>query len=449
MLSRTGIRLAFLIPGGIALLAGLDAALLLLGQPAPVTFENLPIVHGPLLVFGFIGTVIALERAVAIRRWWAFGAPAAYGLAAFLLLSPLPLIVGAGMLAVGSIILLFIYLAIWRRQAMLAAAVQALGAFLGLASAVLWMGGLQASALVPGMAGFMILTIAGERVELARLVVLSRGAERAVFAVCVALAAGVLAAMLWPDVGYSLFGAALLAVVLWLVVFDVATRLVRTTGLPRYIAACLLAGYFWLVVAGVIWLFTGPVSSGPLYDATVHSVFLGFTLAMVMAHAPVILPAVLRKPLPYRPIFYVPIVLLNASLVLRILAGDLRNIPVLVQWGGVLNIIAVLLFVILAIVSVVRGVPKKEVDAAAAARRERIAAAALRRRQARSDAQAHTDMPTAADLHTPVDAAGAQAPTEAPARVADVPAGQTDDGYTPSGVIAAGHNPSHGSEETL
>jgi hypothetical protein len=374
VLSRTGTRLAFLIPGGVALLAGLDASLLLLGQPAPVTFENLPIVHGPLLVFGFIGTVIALERAVAIRTWWAFGAPAAYGLAGLLLLSPLPLIVGAGMLAVGSIILLFIYLAIWRRQAMLASAVQALGAFLGLASAVLWMGGLQPSALVPGMAGFMILTIAGERVELARLVVLSRGAERAAFAVCVALAIGVLTAMLWPDVGYSLFGAALLAVVLWLLVFDVATRLVQTTGLPRYIAACLLAGYFWLIVAGVIWIFNGQVSSGPLYDATVHSVFLGFTLAMIMAHAPVILPAVLRKPLPYRPIFYVPIVLLNASLVLRILAGDLRNIPVLVQWGGVLNIIAILLFVILAVVSVIGGVPKNEVDAAAAARRERIAA---------------------------------------------------------------------------
>lgn len=323
------------------------------------------------MVFGFIGTVIALERAVAIRRWWAFGAPAAYGLGGFLLLSPLPLVIGAGMLAVGSVFLLFIYLAIWRRQPMLASAVQALGAFLGLASAVLWMGGRQPSALVPGMVGFMILTIAGERMELARLVVLSRRTERAAFAVSAALGITVLAAMLWPDVGYSLFGAAITAIVVWLVAFDVATRLVHTTGLPRYIAACLLAGYFWLVVAGVIWVFTGPVTSGALYDATVHSVFLGFTLAMIMAHAPVILPAVLRKPLPYRPIFYLPVVLLNASLVARILAGDLRNISVLVQWGGVLNIVAVLLFVILAVVSVIRGVPKRVVDAAAIARRER------------------------------------------------------------------------------
>ena len=247
------------------------------------------------------------------------------------MLPPLPLVVASIMLAIGSIALLFIYLAIWRRQAMLASAIQSLGAFLALASAVLWIGGLSASALVPGMAGFMVLTIAGERVELARIIALSRATERAAFGVCAALAAGVLAAMLWPKIGYPIFGIAMIAVVVWLVVFDVATRLIKARGLPRYIAACLLAGYFWLVVAGVIWVLAGPVTSGPLYDATVHAVFLGFTLAMIMAHAPVIFPAVLRKPLPYRPIFYLPVVLLHLSLIVRILAGDLRDIPVLVQ----------------------------------------------------------------------------------------------------------------------
>lgn len=316
-------------------------------------------VHGPLLVFGFIGTVIALERAVAVRRTWAFAAPAAFGLGGILLLTPLPLILGRVLLAVGAIVLLGIYRVIWQRQAMLAAAIQALGGFLALASAVLWIAGLPASALVPGMAGFMVLTIAGERIELARLVVLSRATERVSFAVCAALAVGVLAAMLWPQVGYPLFGAALIAVVAWLLAFDVASRLVRTRGLPRYIAGCLLAGYFWLGVAGVIWLFVGPAASGPWYDASVHAVFLGFTLAMIMAHAPVILPAVLRRPLPYRPIFYLPVALLNASLLVRVLIGDVRNVPVLVQWGGVFNIVAALLFVIVVVASVIRGAPAR------------------------------------------------------------------------------------------
>ena len=82
MMSRGGARLMLLVPGALCLFAGLDAALLLLGLPAPVETARLPVVHGPLLVFGFIGTVIALERAVAVRRLWAFASPAVLGLAA-------------------------------------------------------------------------------------------------------------------------------------------------------------------------------------------------------------------------------------------------------------------------------------------------------------------------------------------------------------------------------
>lgn len=356
LLSRGGARLVFLIPGAFALFAGLDAALLLVGLPAPVTAERLPIVHGPLLVFGFVGTVIALERAVAVRAVAAFAAPALLGLGGIVLVTPLPLAVGEALLAAGMAALLGVYAAIWRRQRMLAVAVQALGAWLALAAVALWLGGLPASALVPGMTGFLVLTIAGERIELARLVVLSARAEAAVAAAAGALAVGVLAAMLWPEPGHRLFGAALIALLAWLSRFDVATRLVTgSRGLPRYVAACLLAGYFWLLVAALIWLFVGPVTSGPWYDGAVHSVFLGFTIGMIMAHAPIILPAVLRRPLPYRPMLIVPVMLLNVSLVVRVLVGDTQNLPVAVQLGGALGVAALLLFVALAAFCVITG----------------------------------------------------------------------------------------------
>ncbi|MFN8183954.1 MAG: hypothetical protein U0R23_05995 [Candidatus Nanopelagicales bacterium] len=45
-------------------------------------------------------------------------------------------------------------------------------------------------------------------------------------------------------------------------------------------------------------------------------------MSMVMAHAPVILPAVLRVQLPYRFAMYIPVVMLHASLLLRVLLGD-------------------------------------------------------------------------------------------------------------------------------
>ena len=46
-----------------------------------------------------------------------------------------------------------------------------------------------------------------------------------------------------------------------------------------------------------------------------------FVFAMVFGHAPIIFPAVLRVTVPYHPVFYAPLVLLQASLALRV-AGD-------------------------------------------------------------------------------------------------------------------------------
>src|SRR5690606_28149081 len=99
-------------------------------------------------------------------------------------------------------------------------------------------------------------------------------------------------APLWPGVGYPLLGVALVLLVIWLFRYDVATRLASSTGLPRYMAICLLAGYLWLLVPAGIWVIIGGVASGPMYDAALHAIFLGFVMSMIMAHAPVILPAV-------------------------------------------------------------------------------------------------------------------------------------------------------------
>src|SRR5690606_8032025 len=117
--------------------------------------------------------------------------------------------------------------------------------------------------------------------------------ERLGLGAAIGLTATAAIAPLWPVAGYPLLATALLLLVGWLLRFDVATRLARSTGLPRYMAICLLAGYGWLVVAAGIWLVAGPVGAGPAYDAVLHAIFLGFVLSMIMAHAPVILPAVL------------------------------------------------------------------------------------------------------------------------------------------------------------
>jgi hypothetical protein len=120
-------------------------------------------------------------------------------------------------------------------------------------------------------------------------------------------------------------------------------------------AGCMLAGYCWLGVAGGIWMLGGPATEGVRYDAVLHAVFLGFTLSMIMAHAPVILPAVLRRPLPYHPALIAPAVLLHGSLALRLWVGDALGSHGAWVTGGVLNIVAVLSFVAIAVGCAVRG----------------------------------------------------------------------------------------------
>jgi hypothetical protein len=64
---------------------------------------------------------------------------------------------------------------------------------------------------------------------------------------------------------------------------------------------------------------------------------------MILAHAPVVVPVVTRRRMRYTPFFYVPLVLLHASLVLRLAAGP--SAVTMRQWGGISNALALALFV--------------------------------------------------------------------------------------------------------
>lgn len=341
-----------LVPGGLALLAGLDAALQLIGLPRPVTAPRLGDVHGFLMVLGFLGTLIALERAVALGRPAGLAAPGLLGAGGLMLLTPWR---GVGQVALvgGAAALVALYVPLWRRQRDEAVLVQALGAVLALGAAILWWGGVAVPALLPWLAGFVVLTIAGERVELARLTMGEAATQ--IVGLSVAVAAGALAGLLWPSVGQPLLGLTVLVLTGWLARHDVARRTVHAVGLPRFSAAGMLAGYAWLAVAGAIWLLAAPVTDGAAYDASVHAVFLGFTMSMVMVHAPVILPAVVRRPLPYHPGLWLPLGLLHLSLALRLWLGDALGSSTAWQAGGALNVASLLLFVVVAAACVVLG----------------------------------------------------------------------------------------------
>ncbi|MGB7543793.1 MAG: hypothetical protein WBM28_17470, partial [Burkholderiales bacterium] len=69
---RPALRLPLLAVGFIALAFGVGAGLVRMGWQLPLPDVALAAWHGPLMIAGFFGTVIGLERAVALAERWAY-----------------------------------------------------------------------------------------------------------------------------------------------------------------------------------------------------------------------------------------------------------------------------------------------------------------------------------------------------------------------------------------
>lgn len=352
-------RLPLLLLGAVSLLAGLWGGLLLLGLSVPTVRADTATDHGVLMTLGFLGTVIALERAVALRRGWAYIAPAAAGLGGLALLSGLPETVGWSLLCLASVVFVLVYVAVLRIQPILHLKVMFAGAVCWYVATVLWFGGFAVPRLVPWVAGFLVLTVLGERLELARVALLSPNSVRYFTAAATTFAAGlVLSATTGAGItaGTRLAGVGLIGLALWGAKYDVARRTVKIPGVTRFMAVCLLAGYVWLLSAGVIWAIAGDLGhSLALYDAALHALFLGFIMSMIFGHAPVIVPAVLGIRLPFAPWFYPHVALLHASLLIRLVAGDALGSTVAWQVGGVGTELTIMLFLVVSVVAALRG----------------------------------------------------------------------------------------------
>lgn len=337
-----------------ALLAGLWSGLLRLGWQIPQLSTRLLVEHGPLMVSGFLGTLISLERAVALSRLQGgrrayFLTPLLSGLGAVALFLPLPVFISNLLFTLAASGFVFVFGIIYRLQPATHHAVMSLGALLWLVGNGLLLVGLPVFRLVPWWAGFLVLTIAGERLELARILNLSHNV-RAIFNLIVGLIlAGLLVSLLEYDAGLRIAGFGLAGLGVWLLRYDIARRTIRRQGVTRFIAACLLPGYAWLVLGGLFWLvFGGGYPAGPIYDAMLHTIFLGFVISMIFGHAPVIIPALMGVPVRYSPVFYLHMGLLHASLALRIVS-DLLGWQSAREWGGMLNEVAILLFLFVTI----------------------------------------------------------------------------------------------------
>ncbi|MBK7813829.1 MAG: hypothetical protein IPJ52_05670 [Rhodocyclaceae bacterium] len=353
-------RLPMLALGVIALVVGVLAGLARLAVVVPEPMAAQAGAHGALMIAAFLGTVISLERAVALAGagrhafHWPYLAPLCAGLGGVALLSGLPLavaqalfILAGALLTAGSGLLL-------RQQAATHLAVLAVGAACWLAGNIAWAAIGVIPVAVPWWMAFLVLTIAGERLELTRFLPPSPPAHRAFLLIVGAQLVGLVVATGFDGAGLRLFSMGLLALALWLLVQDIARRNLRQRGLTRYIAICLLAGYGWLALAGLLGIAGGFAPGSPLRDAALHAVFLGFVFSMIFGHAPIIFPAVAKVRIPYHAVFYLPLALLHGSVLVRLVADVATQLAV-ARAAGIANALALLVFIVVMVASVVRG----------------------------------------------------------------------------------------------
>jgi hypothetical protein len=345
-------RFPILALGIVALTSGVWGGLLRFGWSLPAGRADLVELHGPLLVFGFLGTVISLERAVALRRPWGYLAPLGTLVGTALLFAGIRQGFGELVLLLAGCVLVGLFALIMRMHATAPTGVLLLGAALWVVGDALWLGGLPFVQVVPWWAGFLVLTIVGERLELAALGRLTRFGRVSFAALTVWFVAGLALSAFEAGTGIRIAGAALAGYAVWLGRFDIARRTLRRPGLPRFVALALLPGYVWLAVGGLLWLRHGASVAGPVHDAELHTIFLGFVFSMIFGHAPVIFPGVLGIPIPFRRAFYGHLGLLHAGLLLRV-AGDLGGDFRIARLGGLLSAIAIALFLVMTVGSAV------------------------------------------------------------------------------------------------
>lgn len=336
---------------------GLWAGLARLGWRFAITSEYFANQHGPLLVSGFVGSVIALERAVTITvfdrnppsklhrllRWLI---PSLSALGSMLLLLPSSALAGRWILTAASLGMLLMTLRLLDITPNLFTLLMAFGAGGWAFGNILWLGEFQYAALLPAWVMFVVLIIVGERFELDRIGATGRWMQSAFYAGGGLILAGALLTPFNSNLAVRSSGLGCLVLALWLLKHDSAHNALGMTGLSRFSAIAALVSFCWLGLYGILALRFGFITDGAISDAVVHSLFLGFTGGMIIAHAPIILPAILGRRATFWPWLGMVVLGLHLSILVRVVS-DLTDWQAGRQWGGLLNAGFGLLYILL------------------------------------------------------------------------------------------------------
>ncbi|MDF2156511.1 hypothetical protein [Algoriphagus sp. CAU 1675] len=284
----------------IGLLTGISGGWIRLGSlliPLPSAAAN----HGLLMVGGFLGTLISIERAMVMSQKTWLLIPLLTGL------STIPFLMGNSetgllLLMAGSLGLSVIMHLQTLKHPKFHTVLLYLGAaswFVG--NFLAWQSGLIAAGSTWWI-GFLMFTIVGERLELSQFLPVPSWSKNALKSLLALFSLGLI--IPFHTWGNEIMGLSSLLISAWLLVFDMAKVASKKPGQFRYIGIGLRVGYVWLGLHGLILL--GMESHALYYDLMLHTFFLGFTFSMIWAHAPIIFPTIFGiRETPFHPILWV------------------------------------------------------------------------------------------------------------------------------------------------
>ncbi len=326
--------------------------------------------HGELMVFGFLAVLLVTERYIGslpfkLNRsvhYMSFLVAAGAVLKVVGLVLSLGALnaVGSVVMAMGLVIYLYLLWAVGRHSAQpLPMRFMMLGGLLLLLTALITIskpatGNLALTLL---MLSFPVFTILGERIELSRFLAPAVHARaRWGLALAAAASALLLVEVLFPT---SVSGAifivwALLVAALAVPLFWAERSLMRgpAVGLSRYLGRHLLLAYLWLLLGLALVVVLGVSGlDRPLFDASTHSIAVGFVGTMILAHAPVIVPALLGRQVAPARLNYYPLGLLTLGNLLRVGGYGLEEaglrLGVMVGVSGLVVLLAIITFAVM------------------------------------------------------------------------------------------------------
>lgn len=330
------------------LIAGIWAGLIRLGWDLPMT--PVAVHHGAIMVGGFLTTLIALEKAIPLKRRLAFFVPFFSGLS-LIMVVPGYFHVGLYFLLAGSAGLFLIqvsYLYLHPRD--LSMILMAVGAGCLIVGNSMLMYKQFYPAAFPWWMGFLLFTITAERLELSKFLPVTKNAKHLLLFFLGLFLTGLLVP--FHGMGKYFSALAMTSVAIWMLQHDVIRIGLKKEGLTRFSSVALLIANSWLIIHSVL-LITLP-DAAYSYDILVHSFFIGYTFAMIFAHGPIILPGVLGiTTKPYHPVLYGWLFLVQGSLLLRLIADSFLSTDVR-KVSGILTGLGILLYFVTLFVLVVR-----------------------------------------------------------------------------------------------